>query len=60
MESQISELDVYDALLITFEEALADRSMKVSELEVSAFADTYPIGKVQFQEGKSNNQEVEK
>ena len=49
-----------DALLVTFEEALADRSMKVSELEVSAFADTYPIGKVQFQEGKSNNQEVEK
>ena len=49
-----------DALLVTFEEALADRSMKVSELEVSAFADTYPIGKVQIQEGKSNNQEVEK
>ena len=60
MESQVSELDVYDALLITFEEALADRSMKVSGLEVSPFADTYPIGKVQFQEGKSNNQEVEK
>ena len=57
MGSQVSEVDVHDAWLVTFGEAWP---MKVSELEVSAFADTYPIGRVQFREGESNNQEVEK